>query len=143
MNIYLIGRLGDTGFAMPSARVESVVGLRELVPVPGAPRHIAGLFALRSRVLTLIDPRVLIGLPPADLAASRRAIVVDVDGHGYGLVVDHVDDACRIDGPETPLVGRLTPGWAAVANRGIAHNGRQYLVIDPATFVMADLAQAA
>ena len=41
--------------ALPAAAVESVVELDTLIPVPRAAPHVAGLSALRSRVLTVID----------------------------------------------------------------------------------------
>ena len=76
--LYLIARIADTRVALRSRAINSVVTVGIPVEVPGAPPHVAGLFALRSRVFTLIDPHVVIGLPPVPVAAGQRVIVVDV-----------------------------------------------------------------
>ena len=53
--LLLIVTIAGSRVALPAAAVESVVELDTLIPVPRAPVHVAGLSALRSRVLTVID----------------------------------------------------------------------------------------
>ena len=53
--LLLIVSVAGGRVAFPAAKVESVVELDALSPVPRAPAHVAGLSALRSRVLTVID----------------------------------------------------------------------------------------
>ena len=51
----LIARIADQQVAISADTVESVVEVEAITPVPLAAPHIAGLAALRSRVLTIID----------------------------------------------------------------------------------------
>ena len=53
--LLLIVTIGGERVALLAAAVESVVELDTLIPVPRAAPHVAGLSALRSRVLTVID----------------------------------------------------------------------------------------
>src|SRR5690606_1163025 len=99
--LYLVARIADTRVALRSLAIHSVVTVGTPVRVPAAPPHVAGLFALRSRVFTLIDPHVVIGLPPVPVSAGQRVIVVDVADHGYALLADEIEDVCFIEAPET------------------------------------------
>ena len=141
--LYLIARIADTRVALRSETINSVVTVGTPVRVPAAPPHVAGLFALRSRVLTLIDPHVVIGLPPVAAEAGQRVIVVDVAGHGYALLADAIEDVCFIDAPETRVTGSLLPGWARVAEAMIEHDGASLLVVDPSHFIAFTAAKAA
>src|SRR3546814_10083411 len=86
--LYLVARIADTRVALRSRAIHSVVTVGTPVEVPGAPPHVAGLFALRSRVFTLIDPPVVIGLSPVSVAPGPRVIVVAVAEDGYALLAD-------------------------------------------------------
>ncbi|WP_033073021.1 chemotaxis protein CheW [Sphingopyxis sp. MWB1] len=133
--LYLIARIADTRVALRSRAIHSVVSVGTPVPVPGAPPHVAGLFALRSRVFTLIDPHVVVGLPPINISPGQRVVLVEVAGHGYALLADAVEDVCFIDAEETRIASRLSDGWAQVADAMIEHDGASLLVVDPSGFV--------
>jgi purine-binding chemotaxis protein CheW len=142
-NLYLIARIADTRVALRSAAIESVVPVGDAIAVPGAPPHVAGLFALRSRVLTLIDPHVVLGLPPTSIARGQRVIVIEIGGHGYALLADMIEDVCFIDAGEQPAKGRLAAGWARLSDTVVEHQGATLLVVDPARLVTQPLARAA
>ena len=55
--LLLIVTIGGERVALPAAAVESVFELDTQIPVPRAAPHVAGLSALRSRVLTVIGCR--------------------------------------------------------------------------------------
>src|SRR3546814_15675571 len=104
--LYLVARIADTRVALRSRTIHSVVTVGQPVEVPGAPPHVAGLFALRSRVFTLIDPHVVVGLPPVPVAQGQRVIVVDVADHGSALIADEIEDVCFIKALETRIPGK-------------------------------------
>ena len=141
--LYLIARIADTRVALRSRAIHSVVTVGTPVEVPAAPPHVAGLFALRSRVFTLIDPHVVVGLPSVVVAAGQRVIVVDVADHGYALLADEIEDVCFIEAAETRITGKLLPGWARVAEAMIEHGGATLLVVDPSHFITLPVAKAA
>ena len=142
-NLYLIAKIAGTRIALRSQAIESVVPVGDAILVPGAPPHIAGLFALRSRVLTLIDPHVVLGLAPSPITPGQRVIVIEIGGHGYALLADLIEDVCFIDAGEEPAKGRLAEGWARLSEAVVEHQGATLLVVDPARLVTPPLARAA
>jgi purine-binding chemotaxis protein CheW len=128
MELFLIAHVADRPVAIPAAQVDSVVDLAELVPVPGAGAAIRGLTALRSRVVTVIDTGVALGLAPTS-DAVRRAVITRVDGHCYAVLVDALEDVASFT--VSPLAGlALRGGWATVGTGLIEREGEPILVID-------------
>lgn len=131
--LYLITAIAGRAVAMPSERVDSVVDLGAVVPVPAAPRHVRGLAALRSRVVTVIDAAIALGA--VDQAETGRAVVVTVGGHLYALLVDRLDDVAPFAIAPLPDGVRLDPAWARAARGVIDRDGEAVLVIDPAALI--------
>jgi purine-binding chemotaxis protein CheW len=112
----LVVMLAGRRAALPAVEVNSVIELAEVTPVPRAARHVAGLAALRSRPLTVIDCTAALGIGTG-LADWRcqRAVVVEHEGHLYGLLVDGADDiVAALDEPR-PLGADPGPGWQRAA----------------------------
>ena len=128
--LYLIATIAGQPVAIRASLVESVVDLGEVAPVPLAPRHVSGLAALRSKVLTVISCERSLGLTNAGEKAGR-AVVVSVDGHHYGLLVGSIDDARVIEEPAQAIRGRLEAGWTRVALGMLELDGEALLLIDP------------
>lgn len=117
--LLLIVTIAGSRVALPAAAVESVVELDTLVPVPRAPTHVAGLSALRSRVLTVIDCMRSLELGVTDCADGiREAAVVEVEGHHYALIVDAVEDVTEAASDPTPMRAAMAAGWER-ASRGM------------------------
>ena len=141
-DLYLIARLAGQRIALDAACIDSVVKVDGVTPVPMAPGHVTGLAALRSRVITIIDCRAALVLDAAPRADVRRSVVVTLDGHQYGLVVDQVDDVCVIPGGTAPVRAPLGPGWAGAARGMLDHEGESILMLDPAAMVAGPAALA-
>jgi len=141
--LYLLATLAGTRIAVETAEVEAVVKLTDISPVPGMGVHVAGLSALRSRVLTIIDVAALIHSRKSAVA-SPLAIIADISGHSYGLMVDAVHDICQVPEGELPLRGQLDSAWAPHARGLVEHEGQPYLLVSLTGFIEAGaLAQAA
>lgn len=141
--LYLLATIAGERVAFDAAAVDSVVEAEAVTPVPRVATHVAGLSALRSRVLTIIDCLAALGLPARPDERAGELIVVTVDGHLYGLAVDRVDDAVPL-APPSPVAGAaLAPGWARAARGLVEHDGQVLLVIDPAALVAGPAAAIA
>jgi purine-binding chemotaxis protein CheW len=64
--------------------------------VPLARREVAGLLNLRGRIVTAIDLRQRLGLPPRADAGSAVAVGIEERGELYGLIVDRVGGVLRL-----------------------------------------------
>ena len=126
--LLLIATLAGERVALPAARIESVVEIENVTPVPRAARHIAGLTALRSRVLTVIDCVASIG--HGCVEQPRDALVAVVDGHPYALLVDRIEDVVESEGEAGAIPPGLSPGWARVAGAYVPASGGLILLAD-------------
>lgn len=100
--------------------IQDVFSLHDLTPVPGARKEIAGVLNLRGRIVTAIDARVRLGLPPReDGYAGAMAVGVQHKGDDYCILVDKVGEVLRLDDTSfelNPL--NMDPNWK-VFSKGI------------------------
>lgn len=88
-------------------RVQEVLKVTEIAPVPGAEGYILGIINLRGNVVTVIDTRKRFGLPSKDPDDMTRIIVVEVKGNVIGMLVDSVAEVVYLyqsDIEPTPTV---------------------------------------
>ena len=143
----LMVELAGRRAALPAERIHSVIEPALVVPVPRAASHVAGLAALRSRPLTLIDCRASLGFDPVSdttPTTGPRAVVVEHDGHLYGLLVDVADEIVAAVGEPGALIADPGPGWRAMAPHMIESANGPLLLLDIAALIAGpDQAQAA
>lgn len=129
--------------ALPAVRVQSVIEIDEITPIPGTPPHIRGLTALRSQALTVIDCTLALGLEGKDLVPGQRAAVVDVEGHLYALLVDEAYDVGEVRSEPVAVPGGFGPGWQRAARGMVETDGGPVLLVDIACLVTNSMAEAA
>lgn len=101
--------------ALHASDVQSVIELSTITPVPRAPGHIAGITALRSQALTVIDCRRALGLETIEWSTDSRAAVVRINGHSYALMVDSIEDITTSAAEVEQVVGGFGPEWSRIA----------------------------
>jgi purine-binding chemotaxis protein CheW len=141
--LLLIVSIAGSRVALPAADVESVVEIDTLIPVPRAPSHLAGLSALRSRVLTVIDCQRSLELGSTDLHDGRlhEAAVVELDGHHYALTVDAVEDVVEAMSDPTPIRAAMGDGWERVSRGMVETEEGPMLLVDIAALVAGPAAE--
>jgi len=127
--LFLIAHIAGRGVAIDSAQVESVVDIGHVTPTPRVARHIRGLAALRSRVVTVIDTHAALGMPPLGIAGSRAVITV-IDGHHYAVLVDSLEDVAPFVASPLPSGIALDGGWRKAGCGQIERDGEPILAID-------------
>ena len=141
--LLLIVSIGGSRVAFPSAAVESVVELDTLIPVPRAAPHVAGLSALRSRVLTVIDTVRSLDLGESDCSDGiREAAVVELDGHHYALIVDSVEDVVEAASEPSPVRAAMGEGWERVSLGMVETEEGPLLLVDVAALIAGPLSEA-
>ncbi len=140
--LLLIVTIAGTRVAFPSAKVESVVELEALIPVPRAPSHVAGLSALRSRVLTVIDCRRSLELGETDVSSGLlEGAVVELDGHHYALTVDAVEDVVEALSDPSPVRVAMGAGWERASLGMIETEEGPLLLVDVAAIISGPVAE--
>ncbi len=140
--LLLIVTLAGEQVAVLASEVESVVEVEGMTPVPRAAGHVAGLTALRSRVLTVVDCMSSLA-PGGRIDNPRDAIVVVADGHPYALLVDRVEDRVEATGEIAPVPASLSSGWTGVARGYVPAEGRLFLLVDVHALIAGPAAEAA
>lgn len=133
--LYLFARIAGTHVAVRSEEIEAVVKLTEVAHVPAMPLHIAGLSALRSRVLTVIDVGALIDGVATPIERRSLAIVADIAGHSYGFMVDAVSDICAAPEGALPLRGQLDGKWTPYAQAIVENDAGPNLLVSLPSFI--------
>ena len=134
MELFLIARIAGRWVAIETGQVESVVDLGEIVAVPGATAAIRGLAALRSRVVTVVDTGIALGVDPTPSDAAR-AVITWIEGHHYAVLVEALEDVrefVRLPLSRGLLLGR---GWSTIGTGLIERDGEPLLIVDLAALV--------
>ncbi len=117
--------------------VRDVLAHQPIARIPLAPPQVAGNLNLRGRIVTVIDLRRVLGLPPRGHDASQMLIVTEQGSELYALQVDAVRDvvslARRDRQPNPPTLPAL---WAE-HSLGIHRIGTQLVVVLDATRLLA------
>ncbi|MCT2399622.1 chemotaxis protein CheW [Novosphingobium mangrovi (ex Huang et al. 2023)] len=122
--------------ALRSCDVQSVIELEMLAPVPCAPSHVAGLSALRSRVLTVIDCQSALALGQAiNREAGAPAVVVDHEGHAYALLLDGIESVTKARSDPGPVRTRMGGNWAAMSHGMVETDEGPLLLVDVAALI--------
>lgn len=142
-DLLLIVRLAGKRVALPAGQVEAVVELEGITPVARTAPHIAGLSALRSRVLTVIDCLASLEQGCSIAQGINDAIVVPCDGHTYALLVDRVEDVVDAGAPPQPIQQPLGRGWDRVVTGMVEAEGDLLMLVDPHAMIEGPEALAA
>jgi purine-binding chemotaxis protein CheW len=133
--LFLLADIDGTTIAIASDVVESVVRVQDFIPVPRVEPLVAGIFALRSRVLTLIDTQYAITGKKQAVSENALAIIAEIGGFHFGLLVDAVHDVVTIF-PDQYETG-IKPGasWANFTQSLVKVDGKIIVVLCPAKIV--------
>jgi len=89
--------VGKYLFGVEVALVQEIVRMQPITPVPLAAPEIAGLINLRGEVLTAVDLRSRLGLPPSTSARPQVNVVVRVDDEPVSMLVDEIGGVQEVD----------------------------------------------
>lgn len=106
---------GGQLFGLRLDRVRDVFVPQALSAVPLAPPEVAGLLNLRGRIVTALDLRRRLGLPPRDAGQPTVAVGIEDRGELYGLIADRVGDVLWLKPSSFENnPANLDPRWAQV-----------------------------
>jgi purine-binding chemotaxis protein CheW len=97
---YVTVMIGSQLFGLPISRVQDVFMPERITRVPLSAPEIAGVLNLRGRIVTAIDMRRRLGLPPRSDDKPSMAVGIELKGESYGLLIDTVGEVMKL-GEET------------------------------------------
>lgn len=104
---YLTCRVGEAYAALPLDRVEEVVPMPRLEPLPEAPAWVAGVINLRGESLPVLDVSARISRCRRDVELSDLVVVCVLEGRSVGLVVQDVYGVEQARGDEIQDAGEV------------------------------------
>jgi purine-binding chemotaxis protein CheW len=105
-------------FGVEVEKVQEVIRYQAMTRVPRAPEVIGGLINLRGQIVTAIDLRNRLEMPPRPVDRKPMNVVVRTDDGAVSLLVDEIGDVVEVspatfEAPPETLVGearKLTSG---------------------------------
>ncbi len=128
-------QLADSYFGIPMEHVTEIQRVPRITHLPHVPDWIQGVANLRGNIVSVVDLRTILELPPTDAgAASRRLIIAQslVDEMDSGLIVD------RVLGIRNVPQSRIAPPTAPV-NDAVSQYLSGVAEIDERLFVLLDV----
>ena len=109
-------------FGIEVKHVRDVLRQQHVTPIPLAPSEIEGSLNLRGRIVTVVNLRKRLSLPPKAKAADgteppNTFVVVDHKGDLYSLMVDTVGEVLTASSAKIEKVPtNLSPAWKDIAS---------------------------
>ena len=118
----VVFRLETERYAVDIFRVNEIIRLREITPIPHTEPHVKGLVNLRGKTIPVVDLRVRFGIGDGTATDKARIIVVEGESGQIGMIVDEVCEVGTLSGegiePPPSLVGADNDCVRGVARRG-------------------------
>ncbi len=122
--------INDLFFGIDVLRVQEVLKYQEMTRIPLAPAVAGGLINLRGQIVTAIDMRCRLGLPPRSNDALPMNIVVRTEDGPVSLLVDEIGDVLEVD----PATSEAPPDNLDAAARDLI--GQVYKLKDKLLLVL-------
>ena len=88
--------LGKEEYAIEILRVQEIIGLLPIVPVPKMPEYIRGIINLRGNIVPIMCIRKRFHLPVVPDTPETCIVVVQHNGKHMGIVVDKVSEVVDV-----------------------------------------------
>ncbi|MBU8542284.1 chemotaxis protein CheW [Roseomonas sp. ROY-5-3] len=128
-DLFLTLTVAGQACGVPVLVVRDVLGPQVITRIPLAPPEVAGSLNLRGRIVTAVDLRRRLGLPPRPADIQPMSIVVEMAGELYSMLADAVGEVVPLrqeDSAANPPT--LDAVWREVS-RGVHRRDGQLLIV--------------
>lgn len=95
-NQYVVFRLGKETYGLEISMILEIITMQTITEVPGTEDYIEGVINLRGLVIPVFNLHKKFGLAEGEITRSTRIVVVEVEGHNIGMLVDGVSEVVKI-----------------------------------------------
>jgi purine-binding chemotaxis protein CheW len=88
--------LAGEEYGLEILKVQEIIGMMDITPVPRAPEYLRGVINLRGKVIPVVDLRLRFGMTRAERTSETCIIVVEAHNVQTGIVVDQVSEVLSI-----------------------------------------------
>lgn len=116
-NLFVTMTIENQLFGIPVLLVRDVLGPQHINIIPLAPPEVAGSLNLRGRVVTAIDVRKRLGLPPRSDDDPSMSVVVEHGNELYSLIIDSVGEVLSLPASASEgIPATLDDTWRSITN---------------------------
>lgn len=138
---YLTFVLGNEEYGLDALKVESILSIQPITPIPNAPHYFKGVTTVRGQVAPIVSARAKFGMSDIEDTPETCIILVRLDnGSWAGMIVDTVRDVIDIKGEDIeapPEMGRFGNNEVI----GLAKSGSKVRILINVEIVLSELAQ--
>jgi purine-binding chemotaxis protein CheW len=122
----------DLMFGLEVTQVQEVILFQSMTRVPLAPPAIRGLINLRGQIVTAVDLRMCLGMPPRPPGDLPMNVVIRGVEGSVSLLVDSIGDVIEVSADvfEAPPA-TMKPAQRDVIDAVCKLPGRLLLILDP------------
>lgn len=131
--------LGKEEYAIEILKVQEIIGLMPITPVPRMPDYIKGVLNLRGKIVPVMNLRTRFGLQEIEYTEETCIIVVQENSYLMGIIVDKVSEVADIDGGQIEEVPTLGTGLQSEYLSGIGKVKEQVKMIVDVEKVLFDV----
>jgi purine-binding chemotaxis protein CheW len=88
--------LGGAEYGFSADKVQEIVRLVEITPVPESPKFIKGVIDYRGDIAVVVDLLARLNMGQAGTTLATQIVIVEAGKHLVGLVVDKVMDVISV-----------------------------------------------
>lgn len=140
---YLTFILGDEQYGIDALKVEGILSLQPVTPIPNAPHYFKGVTTVRGKVAPIVSARLKLGMCEIEDTALTCIILVTLShGTWAGLIVDTVSDVIDINADEIeppPAMG----DYSDTEVIGLAKSGEHVKILLDIEKLLAEVIQFA
>ncbi|MCC5810621.1 MAG: chemotaxis protein CheW [Ectothiorhodospiraceae bacterium] len=121
--------LADETYGIDVMRVQEVLPMTEIAPVPGAPPYVLGIINLRGNVVTVIDTRMRFGLESRETDSASRIVVIETAQQVAGILVDSVAEVINVNPEEIDTAPNVGNEESSRYIYGVVSRGDELLIL--------------
>jgi len=106
-------------FGVPVQRVQEVIRYQQMTRVPLVSESVRGLINLRGQIVTAIDLRRCLGLPPREADRVPMNVVVRTDDGPISLLVDEIGEVLEVQRSDREAPPETLRGQIRTMVRGV------------------------
>jgi len=125
----LVFVLGREEYGVDILKVQEIRGYEKVTPIPAAPEYLKGVVNLRGIIVPIVDMRIKFNVGAATYDAFTVVIVLNINNHTIGMVVDSVSDVVTLTPDQIKPAPDLGASVSGEYLRGLGTVGERMLIL--------------
>jgi purine-binding chemotaxis protein CheW len=117
---YVVFKIGPESYGIDIFRVNEIIRLRSITPVPGTPPYVKGLVNLRGKTVPIFDLSERLGMFADEQTDSWRIVILDGKHGLVGVIVHQVCEVTTLSGDNVDAAPPMTSSMNADLVLGVA-----------------------